>query len=107
MRIALGRKGAITYRETAVKIINYKEQDFVAEILDWTDGKGVDVVLDTVGGETFLSSLNAVRVGEIVLNNVDATVHQHDLPIALLGMSFLNRMEIQQNGETMTLKKRY
>ncbi|MBL0168463.1 MAG: TIGR02281 family clan AA aspartic protease [Propionivibrio sp.] len=54
-----------------------------------------------------LVKLNAVRVGEIVLNNVDATVHQHDLPIALLGMSFLNRMEIQQNGETMTLKKRY
>ena len=54
-----------------------------------------------------LVKLNAVRVGEIVLNNVDATVHQHDLPIALLGMSFLNRMEIQQNGHTMTLKKRY
>lgn len=54
-----------------------------------------------------LVKLNAVRVGEIVLNNVNATVHQHDLPIALLGMSFLNRMEIQQNGHTMTLKKRY
>jgi aspartyl protease family protein len=54
-----------------------------------------------------LVKLDVVRVGDIVLNNVDATVHQYDLPIALLGMSFLNRMEIQQNGETMTLKKRY
>ena len=54
-----------------------------------------------------LVKLNAVRVGDIVLNNVDATVHQHDLPIALLGMSFLNRMEMQRNGDTMTLKKRY
>ena len=51
--------------------------------------------------------LDTVRVGEIVLNNVDAMVHQNDLPIALLGMSFLNRMEMQRNGETMTLKKRY
>src|SRR5690606_34654589 len=30
--------------------INYKEQDFVAEALAHTDGKGVDVVLDMVGG---------------------------------------------------------
>jgi aspartyl protease family protein len=51
--------------------------------------------------------LDTVRVGDIVLNNVDATVHQHDLPIALLGMSFLNRMEMQRSGDTMTLKKRY
>jgi len=51
--------------------------------------------------------LTTVRVGDIVLNNVDATVHQQDLPYALLGMSFLNRMEMQRNGETMTLKQRY
>jgi aspartyl protease family protein len=54
-----------------------------------------------------LVKLNSVRVGDIVLNNVDATVHQQDLPFALLGMSFLNRMEMQRNGETMTLKQRY
>jgi NADPH2:quinone reductase len=35
------------------KIIRYKEQDFVRETLDWTGGKGADVVFDTVGGETF------------------------------------------------------
>jgi aspartyl protease family protein len=29
------------------------------------------------------------------------------LPIALLGMSFLNRMEMRREGQTMTLKKRY
>mgnify|MGYP000455733456 CR=1 FL=1 len=29
------------------------------------------------------------------------------VPIALLGMSFLNRMEMQRDGSTMTLKKRF
>ena len=63
----------------------------------------------TANGVTQVSlvKLNSVRVGDIVLNNVDATVHQQDLPFALLGMSFLNRMEMQRNGETMTLKQRY
>ena len=51
--------------------------------------------------------LDSVRVGDIVLNNVDALVHQQDMPLTLLGMSFLNRMEMQRDGQTMTLKKRY
>ncbi len=51
--------------------------------------------------------LDRVRVGEIMLNNVDALVHDQDMPIVLLGMSFLNRMEMQREGNTMTLKKRY
>lgn len=71
--------------------------------------KGQPGIANTANGQTSVSrvKLDTVRVGEIVLNNVDAMVHQNDLPIALLGMSFLNRMEMQRNGETMTLKKRY
>jgi aspartyl protease family protein len=48
-----------------------------------------------------------VRVGDIVLNNVDAAVHSQDMPLALLGMSFLKRMEMQRSGDTMTLIRRY
>jgi aspartyl protease family protein len=29
------------------------------------------------------------------------------MPVALLGMSFLNRMEMQRDGNTMTLRKRF
>lgn len=41
-------------------VINYKEQDFVAAIMDWTDGKGVDIVMDNVGGEWIEKSFPAV-----------------------------------------------
>lgn len=51
--------------------------------------------------------LDTVKVGDIVLNSVDATILEHDMPFVLLGMSFLNRMEMQRNGSTMTLKKNY
>ena len=72
-------------------------------------GKGEPGIVNTANGQARVSrvKLDSVRVGDIVLNNVDATVHQHDLPFALLGMSFLNRMEMQRDGDTMTLKKRY
>lgn len=52
--------------------------------------------------------LDTVRVGDITANNVDADVIEGDkLPLALLGMSFLNRMEMRRDGVTMTLTKRY
>jgi len=71
--------------------------------------KGQQGIANTANGQTRVIrvKLDTVRVGEIVLNNVDAIVHQQDLPAALLGMSFLNRMEMQRNGDTMTLRKRY
>jgi len=60
-------KASITENLGAEKIIHYRQQDFVAETLAWTDGNGADVVFDTVGGDTFLRSLNAVRYcGKIV-----------------------------------------
>lgn len=71
--------------------------------------KGEKGFAQTANGVAEISRvrLNSVRVGDIVLNDVEATVHQHDMPVVLLGMSFLNRMEMQRNGSTMTLKKNY
>ncbi len=71
--------------------------------------KGQSAVVNTANGQAAVVrvKLDSVRVGDIVLNNVDALVHQQDMPLALLGMSFLNRMEMQRDGQTMTLKKRY
>lgn len=52
--------------------------------------------------------LDTLRVGDITLNNVDAAVIEGDrLPVALLGMSFLNRMEMRRDGTTLTLIRRY
>ncbi len=52
--------------------------------------------------------LDAVRIGNVTANNVDAIIIEGSgLPIALLGMSFLNRMEMKRDGLTMTLTKRY
>jgi NADPH:quinone reductase len=58
------------------RIIEYKKEDFVQAALDWTGGTGVDLVFDTVGGETFCKSFAAARVyGQVVTllqSNCDA-----------------------------------
>ena len=51
--------------------------------------------------------VDTVRIGDITLNNVDALVHDQDLPWVLLGMSFLNRVEMRREGGNLTLIKRY
>jgi len=51
--------------------------------------------------------VDVVKVGDIALNNVDALVHEADMPFVLLGMSFLNRVEMRREGTDLTLTKRY
>ncbi|MGB6294937.1 MAG: zinc-dependent alcohol dehydrogenase family protein [Rivularia sp. (in: cyanobacteria)] len=47
--------------------INYKKNDFAKAVLDWTNGEGVDLAFDTVGGETFEKTFPAIRIyGDIV-----------------------------------------
>lgn len=47
--------------------ILYKQTDFVQAALDWTEGEGVDLAFDTVGGKTFYDTFPAVRVyGDVV-----------------------------------------
>lgn len=52
-------------------------------------------------------TLNTVRVGNLTLNQVDGLVQESNMPYVLLGMSFLKRLEIKQDGTNMTLLKKY
>jgi aspartyl protease family protein len=66
--------------------------------------------VQTANGTTnvYMVKLDAVQVGDIMVNNVDAAIVEGDkLPVALLGMSFLNRMEMRRAGDTLTLIRRY
>ena len=45
----------------ADKVIDYKKEDFVEVIRKETNNKGVDVIFDTVGGETLTKSIDAAK----------------------------------------------
>jgi aspartyl protease family protein len=67
-------------------------------------------LVGTANGTTvaYRVKLDTVRVGDIVVNNVEAAVLEgNSMPFALLGMSFLNRMEMKHQGQTMVLIKRF
>lgn len=52
--------------------------------------------------------LDNVRIGGIVLTNVDAAVLEGNAPsVALLGMSFLNRVSMKHKGDLLVLEKKW
>jgi len=43
-------------RDLGAEAINYSEGDWVAEVMTLTDGKGADLIIESVGGDVFLRS---------------------------------------------------
>ena len=93
--------------DTGATMISLGASDARRVGLDFNRGqKGMT---QTANGQSVVSKvqLDTVRIGDVTLHNVDALIHQAEMPVALLGMSFLNRMEMQRDGSTMTLKRRF
>ena len=58
--------------------------------------------------EALLVQLGTVQVGDIVVNDVEATLSERDeLPITLLGMSFLRHLDMYRIGASLTLTLRH
>jgi aspartyl protease family protein len=67
---------------------------------------GVTTASGTVPGHRV--TLDRVAVGDITVRNVDALVIPGDLPEqVLLGMTFLNRVDLRQEGVEMVLRTKY
>jgi len=60
--VSTREKAALAKEAGADEVILYTEQDFEAEVMRLTDGKGVNVVYDSVAKTTFDKSLNCVGV---------------------------------------------
>ncbi|MFP3435470.1 zinc-binding dehydrogenase, partial [Paraburkholderia sp. SIMBA_061] len=43
--------------------INYTVDDFVGKIMSYTSGRGVDLVVDSIGGKTLASSIQSLAYG--------------------------------------------
>jgi aspartyl protease family protein len=71
--------------------------------------KGQRGMTKTAGGmvQVYRVRFDTVKLGGIELTSVEGIVIEQGLDIALLGMSFLNRVEMKRDGQTMTLIRRF
>lgn len=93
--------------DTGATLVSLGADDAARIGLDWRKGQPGFAQTANGPGRVWKVRLDMVRIGDIVVHGVDGIVHEADLPVALLGMSFLSRMDIRNDGSTMILKKRY
>jgi NADPH2:quinone reductase len=98
--VGSAEKAAQTRKLGVDVAINYKEQDFAAEVQKLTEGKGVDVIIENVASDNLAKDLTiAARNGRIVLIGTGtgkgpdaqfAVMHALMKDVNLIGMSLVN-----------------
>lgn len=71
--------------------------------------KGEKVPVNTANGvvTAYLVKVNTLKIGTIILNDVDVIVNEGGSPeIVLLGMSALNKLDMKRDNSIMTLTKK-
>ncbi|HWD82011.1 MAG TPA: zinc-binding dehydrogenase [Kribbella sp.] len=100
-------------RVGADHVIDYRREDFTEEVLRLTGGRGVDVVLESVGGEMFRRSVEVARrvtgkvvvigaaAGEAVVSNLELNFTH---PVQVIGQHLPTTMREAPElfAETMT-----
>ena len=93
--------------DTGATMVSLSAADATRLGIDYRSGiRGYTVVADGRQVPTYRVMLDTVTIGDLTLVNVEATVREAGGP-ALLGNSFLNRMEMRRDGQSLTLTKRF
>ncbi|MBE7636079.1 NADPH:quinone reductase [Sneathiella sp. P13V-1] len=64
--------------------INYREEDFQKRVMEITDGKGVPVVYDSIGKDTFEGSLDCLQPRGLMVSYGNATGPVNDVDLGIL-----------------------
>jgi aspartyl protease family protein len=101
--------GAVSFMvDTGATLVAISVADARRMGINYLHGQPGTIMTANGRAPMYLMKFDEVRVGDIVLRNVDGAVLEgNTLPIALLGMSFLNRTDIRRNGNSMTLTQRF
>ena len=93
--------------DTGATSVAIPAADAVRLGIDYRRGQRITVQTANGSAPAYVARLDRIRVGAIELHNVDAIVVEQGLNVALLGMSFLNRVEMKRDGTTMTLIRQF
>jgi NADPH2:quinone reductase len=96
-------KAALARQAGADEVILYTEQDFQAEVRRLTNGRGVDVVYDSVGAATWEKSLDSLRPRGMMVsfgNSSGAVPPIQPLILSQKGSLFLTRPSLAHYCQT-------
>lgn len=81
----------------ATKGFNYKEQDFAKAILDATDGRGVDIIVDFVGASHFQQNLDALAKDGVMV----ALASMSGVSVPNVNLSAFVRKRVSVRGSSL------
>jgi aspartyl protease family protein len=92
--------------DTGASFVAMSASDAIKLGIDYKKGRPSRV--STANGviSTYIVRLDSLKVGDIELFQVDASVQENELGICLLGMSFLKRVSMLREGQQMVLTKK-
>ncbi|HSW09044.1 retropepsin-like aspartic protease family protein [Aquabacterium sp.] len=92
--------------DTGATVMAISQTDADRIGIDWKRGRrGVS---HTAGGvvPVYGVNLTSVRIGDVEVFNVEAVVLQADMPMVLLGNSFLSRFSMRRDSDVMRLERK-
>ena len=109
MEIVLGIDNIIIISILSGDLATKEEQRKARRLgLDYQAGRKGMVRTANGNAIAYQIKLDTVRLGGITLYGIDAVVMEGEkLGLPLLGMSFLNRLDMKREGDAMTLTKRF
>lgn len=75
--------------------------------LDYRKGQRIHVSTANGTAPAYLVRLAEVRVGDVIVYDIEAMVVPAQMEFILLGNSFLTRFQMKRENETLTLSKRF
>lgn len=93
--------------DTGATTISMGQDDAERIGLDYKNGQRGYVNTANGAVPAYRVSLSSVRVGDVQVYNVEATVLPAPMTHVLLGNSFLNRFQMRRDNDRMTLERRF
>jgi aspartyl protease family protein len=93
--------------DTGASMVGISEEE--AQRLGLNYKEGVPSRVSTANGviRAWRIHLASVRVGDVLVYDVDSMVSSGSMPYVLLGNSFLSRFQMTRTNDQMVLEKRY
>ena len=93
--------------DTGATFVSLSEAEAIRIGLNYKSGKAAS--LSTANGvvPAWRVKLSSLRLGDVVVYEVDAMVLASNMPFVLLGNSFLGRFQMTRNNDQMVLDKRF
>ncbi|KQV78803.1 TIGR02281 family clan AA aspartic protease [Rhizobacter sp. Root1221] len=93
--------------DTGATVIAIGESDAARIGLKYRDGQRSMVSTANGTVAVYRVTLSSVRIGDVLVHNVEAAVVPSSMPYVLLGNSFLGHFQMTRNNDVMTLDRRF